>query len=95
VGRIPGDDGLPNQSLHYAFLNHVTILQDLVVLKSQFGIWGGSLVMMACLVKCLHYAFLNHVTLLQDCVVFKSQFGMWGGSLVMTACLVSVSITPS
>jgi hypothetical protein len=28
-----------------------------VQVKSQFGIWGGSLVMTACLVKCLHSAF--------------------------------------
>ncbi len=50
--------------------------------------WGGSLVITICLIKCLHSAFLNHITLLQDPVVFKSQFGMWGGSLFMTTCQV-------
>ena len=31
--------------------------QDRLVFKSQFGLWGGSLVMTVCLVKCLRSAF--------------------------------------
>ncbi len=31
--------------LHSTFCNHITLLQDRVVFKSQFGMWVGSLVM--------------------------------------------------